>query len=82
MSGRQVNNATFPTFVKQLLLLVLPNNGLAHQQQRDPTLSQHSPFEEMYFSFPALEEDTSPVDAAYSQHPRGAAIVKTDGILC
>jgi hypothetical protein len=52
-----------PTFVKSLLLLVLPNNKTHHDDKlnKNETIATNkentSPFEEMYFSFPALAEE-------------------------
>ncbi|OAC98548.1 hypothetical protein MUCCIDRAFT_115469 [Mucor lusitanicus CBS 277.49] len=48
--------SNMPTFVKQLLLLVLPSKQ--QQAQADNKNQGNSPFEKMYFSFPALEEDS------------------------
>lgn len=51
----QAEQSNMPTFVKQLLLLVLPSKQ--QHQQVDNKSQGNSPFEKMYFSFPALEED-------------------------
>ncbi|EPB84945.1 hypothetical protein HMPREF1544_08304 [Mucor circinelloides 1006PhL] len=51
----QTEQSNMPTFVKQLLLLVLPSKQ--QQEQADNKNQGNSPFEKMYFSFPALEED-------------------------
>ncbi|GAN07488.1 hypothetical protein MAM1_0163c06985 [Mucor ambiguus] len=52
----QTEQSNMPTFVKQLLLLVLPSKQ--QQEQVDNKNQGNSPFEKMYFSFPALEEDS------------------------
>ncbi|KAK4514700.1 uncharacterized protein ATC70_002302 [Mucor velutinosus] len=52
----QAGQSNMPTFVKQLLLLVLPSKQ--QQEQADNKNQGNSPFEKMYFSFPALEEDS------------------------
>ncbi|KAI8075612.1 hypothetical protein BDF21DRAFT_495116 [Thamnidium elegans] len=54
---------TLPTFVKQLLLLVLPKS---QPQQQTTTAAAISPFEKMYFSFPALEEDVIDTSSLYA----------------
>ncbi|CAO3641909.1 unnamed protein product [Mucor hiemalis] len=68
MSSQQQQNTTLPTFVKQFLLLVLPKQSQQIDTASKPnkTTKASSPFEKMYFSFPALEEDT--VDSTCGQH--------------
>lgn len=47
-----------PSIVKQLLQSVLPNN-----KPTSVPIEAKSPFEELYFSFPALEDDTSSISS-------------------
>lgn len=86
-SQQQQENATLPTFVKQLLLLVLPKQSQQMDNNKITKPLSSSPFEKMYFSFPALEEDT--VDSTCGQdhtrhqqrHERNNN-VKANNIIC
>jgi hypothetical protein len=89
----QTTNKNLPTFVKQLLLLVLPTktkniiNNSSNTNSNDST----SPFEKLYFSFPALDEDlvdanknTSCGQHHQATHERSDVVKSTNnnGILC
>jgi hypothetical protein len=86
-------NKNLPAFVKQLLLLVLPTkhkdiiNDSSNSNRSDST----SPFEKMYFSFPALDEDPDTTKKTCGQQHHHQASHKTtdvvkstnnNGILC
>jgi hypothetical protein len=52
-----------PAIVKQFVLSVLPN-----KQSQPIQAKNQSPFEELYFSFPALEEDTLSINCSTQHH--------------
>jgi hypothetical protein len=83
---QQQQNTTLPTFVKQLLLLVLPKQSQQMDNKANNKTKATSPFEKMYFSFPALEEDTvdSTCGQDHTRHQRHEANnnVKTNNIIC
>jgi hypothetical protein len=69
---------SFSSFVKNLLLLVSPsNNG---NEDLETTSSEHSPFQDMYFSFPAFEEPEEPSTCGQSHHQ--PYIAKSNRIMC
>lgn len=80
----QNEQSNMPTFVKQLLLLVLPSKQ--QQEQVDNKNQGNSPFEKMYFSFPALEEDIDNSNTCGQQqdhrHKSKSTATAINGILC
>jgi hypothetical protein len=83
----QIRNeqSNMPTFVKQFLLLVLPSKQ--QQEQVDNKNQGNSPFEKMYFSFPALEEDIDNNNNTCGQqqdhrHRSKSTTAAINGILC
>lgn len=76
---------SFSSFVKNLLLLVSPSNNVNEDDQLERKLSasssEYSPFQDMYFSFPAFEEpDESSSTCGQSHHQ--PYIAKSNRILC
>ncbi|CEP09211.1 hypothetical protein [Parasitella parasitica] len=80
----QNEQSNMPTFVKQLLLLVLPSKQ--QEEQVDNKNQGNSPFEKMYFSFPALEEDIDSSGTCGQQqdhrHKTKPTPTANNGILC
>ena len=62
---QQQQQQTLPTFVKQLLFLVMPKQS-QQTKSNNTEKTSNSPFAQLYFSFPALEEDT--MDSTCGQH--------------
>jgi hypothetical protein len=79
LTSSQQKNTRLPTIVKQIFLLVMPNNNGSDSEQQDSYSVQHSPFEQTYFSFPALEE----VDGSCGQHhqKQSPSIKETNDML-
>lgn len=85
-------NKNLSTFVKQLLLLVLPakNKNIVNTGSNSNSNDSTSPFEKMYFSFPALDEDLEANTKTCGQHHHQASHERSDvvkstnnnGILC
>jgi hypothetical protein len=74
---------SFSSFVKNLLLLVSPSNNVNedHLERKISTSSsEYSPFQDMYFSFPAFEEPEESSTCGQSHHQ--PYIAKSNRILC
>ncbi|KAI9026626.1 hypothetical protein CLU79DRAFT_742639 [Phycomyces nitens] len=83
---------SLPSFVRQLLLLMSPaeQNSQSHSEQSNheekPTPS--SPFEDLYFSFPAYEElepdngCESTSSCGHHHHREASSTMKSSRVLC
>ncbi|OBZ86963.1 hypothetical protein A0J61_04990 [Choanephora cucurbitarum] len=89
------NNNTRPTFMKQILLFVMPNSRQHQQREQKRQVDNSSiysnntsnestsPFEKTYVSFPALEEDSASACGQRHQNDRNTVVKTThDSILC
>lgn len=58
MNTQNTRRNSFSSFVKNLILLVSPSHNEANEDLKleRSTTSESSPFQDMYFSFPAFEE--------------------------
>ncbi|KAI8881773.1 hypothetical protein K501DRAFT_286234 [Backusella circina FSU 941] len=88
-SSTTTRRNSFSAFVKNLILLVSPSN----QQEEEATAEtkstmSNSPFEDLYFSFPAFEESTSEESSAttsscgQTSHLPQSYMVESSRILC
>ena len=71
---------SFSSFVKNLILLVSPtSNGseddLNLERKASTTSSENSPFQDMYFSFPAFEETCESTATHQSYMNQSSSIV-------
>lgn len=64
-------------FMNKLLFLVLPTKQKPQKQAQ-----QASPFEKLYFSFPALEEETESCGNQHHHSKRHHVVKSTNSILC
>jgi hypothetical protein len=87
-SNTTTRRNSFSSFVKNLILLVSPSN-----QQEQETAAEtkstisNSPFEDLYFSFPAFEESTSEesstsTSCGQTSHLPQSYMVESSRILC
>ncbi|CAO3703737.1 unnamed protein product [Rhizopus stolonifer] len=88
-ANNDANNAhrnTFSGFVKNLLSIVSPSNSNSSNSKNEDLEKQsqvNTLFEDMYFSFPAFEEDEETTKATTSTcHPQPSLIVGTSRIMC
>lgn len=76
MDSHTSNNTrrnSFSSFVKNLILLVSPSSNdtqdLHLERKSTTTSTESSPFQDMYFSFPAFEEPCEDSNCAYMAQP-------------
>ncbi|KAI8048210.1 hypothetical protein BDF21DRAFT_433569 [Thamnidium elegans] len=64
---------SFSSFVKNLILLVSPSSNdtqdLNLERKSTTTSTESSPFQDMYFSFPAFEESCEDSNCTYMTQP-------------
>ncbi|KAG2211222.1 hypothetical protein INT47_006342 [Mucor saturninus] len=79
MNSQNTRRNSFSSFVKNLILLVSPSQHQANDEDElsleRTTTSESSPFQDMYFSFPAFEETYEDSNCAHSTFISPSSIV-------
>ncbi|KAI9282214.1 hypothetical protein BY458DRAFT_497537 [Sporodiniella umbellata] len=81
-AANDAHRNTFSGFVKNLLSIVSPSNNSSKNEELEKRSQVRTLFEDMYYSFPAFEEEESSKASPSTCHPQPSLIVGTSRIMC